>query len=223
MTTQARWIEQSPETIARRYDRLAPFYGALDWLYLLPLLGIRSKTVSRLRLQPGDSVLEIGCGSGTNLPLLVAGVGPSGAVLGVDLSPGMLERARALCRRRSWSNVDLTRADAAEYAPPIPPNAVLFSFSYSAIPQRSRVLASAWNILRTGGRLVITDLSLSGGRALRIVLPFANWYSRRTLLGKPDTQPWQDLADHAGAVDTQRIALGGLGHFVICSATKAVV
>lgn len=219
----APWIEQSPATIAKRYDRLAPFYGVLEWLYLLPLLGIRSKTVSRLRLQPGDTVLEIGCGSGRNLPLLVQGVGPSGAVLGVDLSPGMLERAGALCRRRSWSNVELTRADAAEDAPRIRPNAVLFSFSYSAIPQRSRVLASAWSVLRPGGRLVITDLSLSEGRGLRIVLPFANWYSRRTLLGKPDTQPWRDLASHADAVDTQRVSLGGLGHFVVCSATKAAV
>jgi hypothetical protein len=98
---------------------------------------------------------------------------------------------------------------------------VLFCFSYSAIPQRSRVLAAAWRSLAPAGRLVITDLSLSEGRGSRYVLPFANWYSRRTLLGRPDTEPWRDLASYAAAVDTHRIPLFGLGHYYICSARKA--
>ncbi len=214
------WLEHAPASIERRYDRLAPLYGLLDWLYLLPLLRIRERTVSRLRLRPGETVLEVGCGSGRNLPLLVAGVGAAGSVLGVDLSAGMLERARGLCRRRGFTNVELTKADAMEYVPRSPPNAVLFCFSYSAIPERSRVLASAWGALAPGGRLVITDLSLSEGRGLRFVLPFASWYSRRSLLGKPDTEPWRDLASHAGAIERERVSLGGLGHFHICSASK---
>ncbi len=216
----SRWIEQAPARIARRYDRLAPFYVLLEWLYMLPLFRIRAKTVSHLELQPGETVLDIGCGSGRNLPLLMSGVGPSGSILGVDLSAGMLKRARSLCSRRGWANVELTQADATGYVPRSPPHAVLFCFSYSAIPERGRVLESSWAALRPGGRLVITDLSLSEGRGLRFVLPFANWYSRRLLLGKPDTEPWRDLASHAGAIDRERIALGGLGHFHICSARK---
>ena len=90
----AHWVEQRPEFIAQRYDRLAPFYGALEWLYMLPLLGVRQKTVSALRLRPGDPVLEVGCGSGGNFQLLNRAVGPTGTVLGVDLSAGMLARAK---------------------------------------------------------------------------------------------------------------------------------
>jgi ubiquinone/menaquinone biosynthesis C-methylase UbiE len=120
------WIEQTPASIAPRYDRLAPFYGLLEGLYLLPLFRIRAKSVSRLALQPGETVLDIGCGSGRNRPRLVSGVGPAGLVLGVDLSAGMLDRARSLCSRRGWTNVELTQADAVGYMPRSAPHAVLF-------------------------------------------------------------------------------------------------
>lgn len=44
--------------------------------------------------------------------------------------------------------------------------------------------------------------------------------SRRGLLGKPDTEPWRDLEQLAGAVEVRRISLFGLGHFFICAATE---
>ncbi len=219
----ARWVEQRPELIAHRYDRLAPFYGTLEWLYLLRLLGVRRKSVSELRLRQGDTVLEVGCGSGSNFPLLERAVGPGGIIFGVDLSGGMLARAKARCSRHGWSNVEMTQADALSYQPRVQPRAALFSFSYSAIPERSRVLAQTWSLLQPGGRLVITDLSMVQGRGLRFLLPFAYWYSRRGLLGKPDTEPWRALERLSGAVETQRISLFGLGHFFICAATKAAV
>ncbi|MGH7286680.1 MAG: class I SAM-dependent methyltransferase [Myxococcota bacterium] len=216
----ADWTEQKPEFVARRYDRLARFYGVFEWLYGLPLLGIRSKTVAALQLHGGEIVLELGCGSGRNFARLERAVGPHGRVLGVDLSPGMLARARGLCERHGWSNVELTQADAAASVPGVRPNAILFCFSYSVMPERRRVLADAWNLLLPRGRLVITDLSMVGARGFRFLLPFACWYSRRTLLGKPDTEPWSDLAAHAAAVEVERWSLGSLGHFVICRALK---
>ncbi len=159
----ARWVEQRPELIAHHYDRLAPFYGTLEWLYMLRLLGVRRKSVSKLRLRQGDTVLEVGCGSGSNFQLLERVVGPNGIIFGVDLSGGMLARAKARCSRHGWSNVEMTQADALSYQPRVQPRAALFSFSYSAIPERSRVLAQTWSLLQPGGRLVITDLSMVQG------------------------------------------------------------
>jgi ubiquinone/menaquinone biosynthesis C-methylase UbiE len=79
----------SLEQITRRYDRLARFYDVLEPLYLIHD-GARRKAVQALDLSPGDTVLEIGCGTGRNLVHLVEAVGESGSVIGVDASPGML-------------------------------------------------------------------------------------------------------------------------------------
>ena len=65
----AHWVEKSPAFVRVRYDRLAPIYGAFEWLYALPLLGIRRRSIDALELRPGDSLLEVGCGSGCNFDL----------------------------------------------------------------------------------------------------------------------------------------------------------
>ena len=92
---------QSAPTPAR-YDRLARFYSTLEPLYLI-FPPARRRAVSALGLKAGDTVLEIGAGTGRNFPYLVEAVGPSGTVIGVDASQGMLAEARKLIERRGWS------------------------------------------------------------------------------------------------------------------------
>src|SRR3989454_3024718 len=86
------WIDYEPSFIRHRYNRIAGFFRLFELLFLLPP-GIRRKAVRRLQLKPGDSVLEIGCGTGRNLPFLREAVGPEGHIFGVDLSEGMLSRS----------------------------------------------------------------------------------------------------------------------------------
>lgn len=217
----ASWTEKAPEVVGARYDRLAPSYGVFEWLYALPLVGVRKRSIAALRLAPGDVVLELGCGSGRNFARIEAAIGPGGAIYGVDLSPGMLERASRLVRRRGWSNVFLSRGDAASFEPPKPVGAALFSFSYSTMRDRLDVLRSAWSRLEAGGRMVVTDASLRPGWPRRLFYRLGVWVSDRTLLGKPDTDPAGDLSRIAGAVREERISFGPFGFdYVICSATK---
>ena len=97
-----QWADCDSAFIAARYDRLARLLGFIAWLFFVPPR-FRARAAQHLALRPGDRVLEIGCGTGRNFPYLREAVGPGGRVYGVDLSAGMLARARALCRRRRWS------------------------------------------------------------------------------------------------------------------------
>jgi ubiquinone/menaquinone biosynthesis C-methylase UbiE len=215
------WIERTPEQVASRYDRLAPVYGLFEWLYALPLLGVRRRSVEALRLAPGDSVLEVGCGSGRNFALVEERIGPRGSLYGVDASHRMLTRAQSLVRRRGWSNVHLTHGDAASFAPPQPVRAVLFCFSYSTMRDRLAILERAWNCAGEGGRVVVTDARLRPGWPRRLFSRLAAWTSGLTLLGRPDTDPAGDLRALAGRVEETRISLGPLGFdYVVCAAER---
>lgn len=209
-------LTDSIEFIARRYDRLAPAYRLVELMFQLPPR-IRRRAVEALDLHGGDRVLEIGCGSGRNLDLLTAAVGPSGQVLGIDVSPGMLARARRLVTRRGWNNVTLTFQDAAELDPAAPLDAVLFSLSYAVIPDRHAALTRAFTALRDGGRLVIMDACLPDGPRGHLLRPLAFALSKATVLGDPAVRPWEELAALASHVETQRLHFGT---YVISRALK---
>ena len=122
------WIDRDRAFVARRYDHLATLITLFEWLLFVPGK-FREKAVATLELNPGDRVLEIGCGTGRNLPALRAAVGDTGHVYGIDLSAGMLTRARSLLDRHQWRNVTLVHGDAVDYQAPEPLDGVLFGFS----------------------------------------------------------------------------------------------
>jgi ubiquinone/menaquinone biosynthesis C-methylase UbiE len=145
----------------------------------------REQAVATLELKPGDRVLEIGCGTGRNLPALRAAVGDAGHVYGIDLSAGMLMRARSLVDRHRWRNVTLVHGDAVDYQAPEPLDGVLFGFSYSTMPHHHAVLLQALAQLRPSGRVCVMDATLPPGRWGRMILPVSVWLMKHTLLGNP--------------------------------------
>ena len=211
------WVDLAPRLVAKRYDRLSGLIPLFDYLFFQPP-GFRAKAVDRLELRPGQHVLEIGCGTGRNLPFLSRAVGPHGRVYGVDLSPGMLARARELCQRNDWRNVALIEGDAAQYRAPVPLDGVMFGLSYNTMPHHLTVLREAWDQLRPGGRLVIMDAKLPPGLGGRLVLPFGLWLMKHTMLGNPLIKPWEDLARLAGAIEMEQFMLGS---WYICRAIKS--
>ncbi|MFC5135777.1 MULTISPECIES: class I SAM-dependent methyltransferase [Haloferacaceae] len=102
------------------YTRHAGFYDriAAD----APIVaGLRRRVVDVLDPGRGDVVVEMGCGTGANLSPLRDRVGPGGTVIGLDVSAGMLDRARGRIERAGWRNVHVARADARRS--PIPTGA----------------------------------------------------------------------------------------------------
>ncbi len=112
------WIDHDPSFIRHRYNRIAGFFPFFELLFLLPR-GIRRKAVDHLQLKPGDSVLEIGCRTGRNIPFLREAVGPQGHIFGVDLSEGMFSKARQLCAKRKWENVTLSVKEIRKMKEPV--------------------------------------------------------------------------------------------------------
>lgn len=102
--------------IQREYGEWAPIY---DWFAdtTASVGGVRTGCAAALDLDPGDTVVEFGCGPGVNFPALRSAVGPEGRVVGVDVTGPMLDRARRRVDRQGWENVSLVQGDATR--PPI--------------------------------------------------------------------------------------------------------
>lgn len=202
-----RRVSRSVSEVSRRYDRLAPFYPAVLGLFGVPP-GARRLAVEALALPAGGRVLEVGCGTGRNLGLLVEAAGPDGEVHAVDISTAMLERAQRLVDRRGWANVRLSAQDAARLTGPAGLDGVLFGLSYAVLPEPRAALDAAWRLLRPGGRMVIVEGRLPDNRLGRALRRPMTVLSRWTVLGDPDSRGWDDLAALSTGVHTRWLQLG---------------
>jgi ubiquinone/menaquinone biosynthesis C-methylase UbiE len=196
---------RSQSANTRRYDRIARFYSTFEPLYLV-FPAARRRAVAALGLKAGDTVLEIGAGTGRNFPYLAEAVGPAGTIIGVDASPGMLAEARKLVDRRGWSNVELLQQDASRLEIDREVDGVLFSLSYSALPEPRPALARAWERLRPSSRVVVMDMGLTEGGLYRLLAPIARLLVKYAP-GDAYSDPWSDLARY-GPVETERFLAG---------------
>jgi ubiquinone/menaquinone biosynthesis C-methylase UbiE len=194
---------------------MARWYRVAEITLLLPQR-LRKRAVQRLDLKPGETVLEIGCGTGHNLPLLCEAVSDNGHVIGVDASGGMLVRAQQWVTRSHRQNVRLLREDAAGLSLPGQVDAVLFSLSYSVLPDRETVLQRAWEALRPEGRIVIMDAGLSASPLGRLLAPIGEAIAT-IFPGDPYSRPWEDLGSLSQPVHSEWFQLG---IFFICTIRK---
>jgi len=147
------------------------FYGRWARLYDLvarwtPRVGsLRARAADALELAPGDTVVDMGCGTGANLPYLRERVGPEGTVVGIDVTGPMLARARRLVRRRGWGNVHLVRGDATR--PPVAAgaDALLATFVVGMFDDPAGVVDDWCDLLVPGGRMALLHAARSDRRA----------------------------------------------------------
>jgi SAM-dependent methyltransferase len=117
--------------------------------------GLRERAIGRLAPDAGDVVVDMGCGTGANLPYLDEHVGPTGRVLGVDFTPGVLAIARD--RLADHDGVGVVRGDATR--PPVrEADAVFASFVSGMLADPAAAVRTWASIVGPGGRLGLNDL-----------------------------------------------------------------
>ena len=188
-----------------QYRQRADVY---DWELALfePLL---RDAIALLDLQEGDVVLDVGCGTGLSLPGLVAGVGKSGHVVGIEQSPEMIELARERARQNDWQQVQLVNSPVESADIDTQADAALFHFTHDIL-RRPQAIANVLSCLRPGARVVASGLKWAPpGLAWGVnffVLPAA-LRSVTSLDGM--VAPWQLLQDQLGALQVQHRLMGG--------------
>jgi ubiquinone/menaquinone biosynthesis C-methylase UbiE len=177
-------------------------------------------------LKPGEVVLDIGSGGGLDAFLAAGKVGPTGRVIGVDMTPDMLERARASAERNHITNVEFRQGYAEEM--PVADGEVDVIISNCVInltEDKGHVFREAFRVLKPGGRLEVSDMVTSGAVPIEMRASAEGW--SECVTGALPEQEYLDLIAQAGfeAVTTRRSASMGEAYgisiySVIASAQK---
>jgi ubiquinone/menaquinone biosynthesis C-methylase UbiE len=194
---RAAWYDRS--------TRLLYLAGFRHWAY-------RERAVRSLALSPGDTVVDLGCGTGMNFDLLQQQIGPQGKIIGVDLTDAMLDAAGGQIAARGWTNVVLVKSDAALYE--FPPNlgGILSTFALTLVPEFDKVIEKAAIALPPQKHLVVLDFKMPSGRLMKWAAPLL----AKLLVGPfggtlhmASRKPWESMEKYFAVIEFTELYLGG--------------
>ncbi|MBM3157328.1 MAG: methyltransferase domain-containing protein [Chloroflexi bacterium] len=171
-------VPRTKEEAKRSYDRLSRYYDYLTWVYERKYT---ETALGRLAVSEGETVLEIGFGTGHCLKRIAESVGPKGTAYGIDISTGMMEISKERLEKAGLENrVKLFCGDAANL--PFDESmfdAVFMSFTLELFdtPEIPKVLEQIKRALKPEGRLVVVSMSKENGKS--IFLRFYEWFHNK--------------------------------------------
>jgi arsenite methyltransferase len=189
--------------VVEKYRRHAAGYDASA----RRTMALREKVVGLLGLVPGDTVLDVACGTGLSLPLLRNAVGPSGRVIGVEVSPDMLALARARIYGRNWDNVTLIESAMEQADLGGAFDAALFNYTHDVM-QSPRALERTFSFAKRGARVAIAGIK----HPPHWLFPLRLW---RLLKARPYVtnlsnldRPWSRILSYVPDLQVEPVMLG---------------
>ena len=174
---------------------------------------VRQAAVAALRLEPGESVIDVACGTGFCFASIIDAIGPQGTLFAFDQSPALLAQAQERIRSAGWTNVVLleSSAECVDFGPWLAgmraPTAVLFSYAHDVMQSQ----AAVENILsqaQIGARVAATSTKL-WPRWLWPASAIVNRYLEHTheryitARDRNFDRPWRVLARYLSDLDVQ--------------------
>ena len=147
----------------------------------------REAAIRDLKVQPGEKVLEVGVGTGLCLPLYPKDC----QITGIDLSDGMLDKARELVRERNLTHVKLLRMDASALDFPDGSfDTVVAAYVVTAVPDHRKVMSEMIRVCRPGGRIMLLNHFTNDSKLIaaveKAISPFCKHIGFRTDLSVAD-------------------------------------
>ena len=157
-------IEKQQRKAISYYDKFSKVY---DWFSPKSYYHkARTYAVEQLNLKSGHTVLNLPCGTGQNFEYFQKYLNETGLIIGVDLSEGMLEKAKQKVTDNHWNNIKIIKEDATQINKEwvathinssIKIDAILCDLGLSGFPDWERVIDNMLDLLKPDGRLVIMD------------------------------------------------------------------
>ena len=168
----------------------------------------RRRAVDGLQLRAGQSALDVACGTGANFELLMERVGPSGHVVGVDLSQEMLEIAAQRVAECAWDNIQLVSGAVEDSALGGPFDAALFSLTHDVL-QSDSALSNVASHLTPDARVASFGVKAAPSWLLPVNAVIRSISRRYITTFDGFDEPWRKLARIAPDLAVEKVAFGG--------------
>ena len=175
---------------------------------LMPVQPVRRRAIGLLGLKRGDTVLDVGCGTGLSLARLRERVGAEGTVIGIEQSPDMIEQARMRVTERGWRNVRLICSPVQDACIEGDADAALFHFTHDIL-RTPAALANVMAHVKSRGTVVAAGIKWAPPWAMPanlFVLPAA---LRSVTSFEGLSEPWSHLGRWLDGLEVEPLLGGG--------------
>lgn len=190
---------------AKNYDFTANLYYLIGFREM----AYRKKAIKLLNLRQGDTVVEIGCGTGLNFHLLREAVGPEGKIIGVDLTDAMLLKAEERIKEKGWKNIELVKMDASIYSFPKDIDGIISTFAITLMPEYDLIIRNGAVALKPDNRLVILDFKMPENMPM-FLIRFGVYITKPfgVSLDMAERHPWESVKKYFSKVIFDEMYLG---------------